>query len=37
MKFKTAEPNVPFTVVVESSHGDRAEFTFVNTGGGGEH
>ena len=37
VKFKTAEPGVPFTVVIETSEGDRAEFTFVNTGGGGEH
>jgi len=37
VKFKTSKPGVPFTVVIETSDGDRAEFTFVNTGGGGEH
>jgi hypothetical protein len=37
VKFETSEPGVPFTVVVETSEGDRAEFTFVNTRGGGEH
>ena len=36
VKFKTSEPGVPFPVVIETSDGDRAEFTFVNTGGG-EH
>lgn len=35
--FTTSDPGVPFTVVIETSEGDRAEFTFVNTGGGGEH
>jgi outer membrane biosynthesis protein TonB len=35
--FKTSEPGVPFTVVIETSDGDRAQFTFVNTGGGGKH